>query len=158
MKCVFSISGFFAGDGAFSLSIKAASTDAKFAGLKFIITQHINNFYLLQSFILFLGLKDNNILNPSLNKNSQDISVAGNKNFINIILPFFELYPLYGIKSIQFITKQSLVILMSNNNHRLIDQPGQPWDPLVKSEIERVWLYDKIYLNGSCLPNSSSFS
>jgi len=68
--------------------------------------------------------------------------VARNNNVVGIILPFFELYPLYGIKSIQLIKIKHILTLMSYNNHRLMEKPGQPWNPLIKSEIKRIWLYD----------------
>lgn len=88
------ISGFTVGDGCFSFS---QSTGKTFGSFYFSIGQHRNNSLLLKSFLPLLGLNDNSLYTYN---NLSKINISSRNTIVNCIFPFFDNYPLYGIKDI----------------------------------------------------------
>lgn len=86
------ISGFFAGDGHFSMVSKIDSPN--FGKITFGFGQHVNNKQLIESFLNFF-----NAHNISLSLDQKKVLrlyITDRSFLIDYILPFFEQYPIYG--------------------------------------------------------------
>jgi len=136
------ISGFTIGDGHFSLRKNSSNVKNQvFGSLSYGITQHIDNTYLLRSILLTLGLNNVNIHKKS--SNSIQINISDRDTIRNVIIPFFELYPLYGMKLIAFTKIKDIINLLDNNsiNGRV------KWTPQLKEEILKIWDNNSSILN-----------
>jgi len=136
------ISGFTIGDGYFSLR-KNSSNHLKtvFGSLSYGITQHIDNTNLLNSILLTLALNSAKIHKKSLD--SIQINISDRAILNNIIVPFFDLYPLYGMKLIDFLKVKDILKLLNDNsiNGRV------KWTSELKEEILRIWGNNTSILN-----------
>jgi hypothetical protein len=112
------ISGFTIGDGYFSLRKNSSNSKVQvFGSLSYGITQHIDNTYLLTSFLLALGLND-----VKIHKKTSDtvqINISDRNTIRNVIVPFFDLYPLYGMKLIYFMKVKDILSLLDSNSINL---------------------------------------
>lgn len=136
------ISGFTIGDGHFSLRTNSSNIKNKvFGSLSFGITQHIDNTDLLQSILLALDLKD-----AKIHKKTSDtiqINISSRDNIRDIIIPFFDLYPLYGMKLVAFNKLKLILRLIDENsiNKRV------RWTSELKEEILKIWCDNSYILN-----------
>lgn len=96
------ISGFVQADGTFGLNYTKAPR--MILGYtcqpQFRITQHKRDFFILTKIIKELDC--GNIVKPSINRNEYNVSVSNLKDLIEIIIPFFNHYPLYGAKLLDY--------------------------------------------------------
>lgn len=91
------ISGFTAGDGGFSIGIRQGTGQIYF---RFHIAQHSRDILLMNLFIRFFGCGNVNI--RSKDKRC-DFYVQDFSKICDTIIPHFDTYPLYNIKSLDFI-------------------------------------------------------
>jgi LAGLIDADG endonuclease len=110
------ISGFTSGDGCFhvSLSKTSFSKTGYRVGLRFQLTQHNRDYELLKSLIGYLrcGRVEENLKLSICNY------VVNNFNDItNIIIPFFDKYPIQGVKSLDFIDFKKIANFMKEKDH-----------------------------------------
>lgn len=136
------ISGFTIGDGHFSLRKNSSNSKTKvFGSLSFGITQHIDNTFLLRSFLLALGL--NNVKIHKKTSDTVQINISDRNIIRNVIIPFFELNPLYGVKLIYFMKVKDVLHLLDSNsiNGRV------KWTPELKKEILLIWDNNTSILN-----------
>lgn len=99
------ISGFIAGDGSLSLITEhySGSSD-RFGQIGLFVYQHVNNKLLLESFVPFFESSlsvQGRVLAHGPSK--VRINIMNLDVFLKVIIPFFELYPLYGVKSITLL-------------------------------------------------------
>ena len=97
----FWLSGFTDGDGCFRINVRKSAAH-KFGvciNLGFILTQHIRDLVLIQSLVGYLNCGGSSIATNSL---SCEYHVYCTTDILNIILPFFNKYPLQGIKRLDF--------------------------------------------------------
>lgn len=90
------ISGFFAGDG--SLSMVSDLNSPYFGNLYFSFGQHFNNLLLLQSFAPFFNLSSAPI-HKKKKTSIIEFRITDRQLLSNNMIPFFNLYPLYGVKT-----------------------------------------------------------
>jgi len=106
--------GFVDAEGCFYISIFKSSTSklGEAVKLSFIITQHIRDEYLMKSLIEYLGCG-----NVNLNRNTFDFKVTKFSSLNDIIIPFFEKYPLHGVKAKDFEDFSKTAKLVQNKTH-----------------------------------------
>lgn len=136
------ISGFTVGDGHFSL--RTNSTNVKnqvFGSLTYGITQHIGNTYLLESILLAFNLENVNIHKKTFD--TIQINISNRDMIREFIIPFFNLYPLYGMKLIAFSKIKDIILLLDHNsiNGRV------KWSPELKDQILNIWTNTLSVLN-----------
>ena len=83
--------------------------------LKFKITQHSRDEQLLQRLISYLGC--GNYYNSHLNKEWGDFIVSGFSDITELIIPFLDKYPIFGIKSFDFHDFKQVAGLMKSKSH-----------------------------------------
>jgi len=128
------ISGFSIGDGHFSLRKNSANIKNQvFGSLSYGVTQHVDNTYLLKSILLALDLNNINIHKKALG--TIQINISDSATIRNTIIPFFDKYPLYGMKLIAFLKIKDILKLLDDNsiNGRV------KWTPELKEEILKIW-------------------
>ena len=107
--------GFVDAEGCFSISIFKSQTSkiGEATKLSFILTQSVRDEDLMKSLIKYLGCG-----NISLdNRGTIDFKVTKFSNIRDIILPFFDKYPLQGNKKIDYYDFSKVVKLMENKTH-----------------------------------------
>ena len=110
------LSGFTDGDGCFRINIRKSAAH-KFGvsiNLGFILTQHIRDLTLIQSLVGYLNCGGHSIATNSL---SCEYHVYRTTDIINIILPFFQKYPLMGVKRLDFEDFVKAAQIIENKEH-----------------------------------------
>ena len=109
------LAGFTSGVGSFSISILKSSTCKKDRTvIKFQIAQHSRDTKLMKILIPTLGcgkIKQNYI------KSAVDFWVTSYRDIADNIIPFFDLYPIKGVKASDFSDFRKVAILMSKKAH-----------------------------------------
>jgi hypothetical protein len=118
-KCIpdsFWLSGFTDGDGCFRIKTRksAAHKFGVSVNLGFILTQHIRDLALIQSLVSYLNCGGHSIATDSL---SCEFHVYRTADILNIILPFFEKYPLQGVKRQDFADFVLAAKIIQNKDH-----------------------------------------
>jgi len=91
------LAGFVSGDGCFYVKISKASTTIGYSvELRFQVTQHSRDAELLKSLVSYLNC--GNCYLPS-NYNFADFIVRKTSDILNNIIPFFNKYPIQGVKA-----------------------------------------------------------
>lgn len=107
------ISGFVSGDGSFSVIVPR--NKVKFSvKLRFRITQHIKDIKLMETIVKHLGA---GTVYKYTSQPAVYIDISDFKSITNIIIPFFEKYPIYGVKLNDFLDLCSIQKLMKENSH-----------------------------------------
>lgn len=107
------ITGFVEAEGCFSISVKKSNTyKIGFqTQLSFSIVQHSRDKILMENFISYFNC-------GSLYENTEHVTYAISKlSLQEIIIPFFQKYPLQGYKSFDYDRFCKTVILMKNKTH-----------------------------------------
>ena len=126
------ISGFLAGDGYLSLISKIDSPS--FGRMKIGFTQHQNNYLLLQSIKDYFNI--NNLVISKVNEKAISLNCGSEDTIYNILLPFFEKYPIYGIKAITLIKLFKIKnLILSLRGSRKTTK----WTPELRSQIINIW-------------------
>jgi hypothetical protein len=126
-------SGFVTGDGCFSLIVKNDSPH--FGRAYFAIDQATTNRPLLESMLPLLGLPG-----QTLRPNGPDnlrISTQNRATIIEVILPFFEKYPLYGAKRIALMKLTAVLGLIESSIPK--DSKQLRWTPELKAKVKAIW-------------------
>lgn len=114
------ISGFTSGDGCFhvSLSNSYLTKTGIRVGLRFQLAQHSRDNKLMKSFITYFGCGK---VEENL-KTSMSYFVVNKFNDITeIIIPFFDKYPIHGVKSLDYINFKQIATLMKEKKHLSIE-------------------------------------
>ena len=108
--------GFTNGDGCFFVYVVNSSTTklGETVRIKFQITQHIRDVELMKSFITFFQCVRIDSVSEYLWIN---FTVTKFKDITEKIIPFFEKYPLQGVKTLDFLYFKEITILMKNKAH-----------------------------------------
>ena len=110
------LSGFTDGDGCFRINVRKSPAH-KYGvsiNLGFILTQHIRDLTLIQSLVGYLNCGGHSIATNSL---SCEYHVYRTTDIINIILPFFQKYPLMGVKRLDFEDFVKAAQIIENKEH-----------------------------------------
>ena len=105
------LSGFTSGEGCFFIDIYKSSTSRlrEAVKLKFKISQHIRDGLLIKSLVTYLGCG-----NYYFHAGAGDIVVQKYSD----IIPFFNKYPILGVKQKDFLDFKQVVELMKSNAHK----------------------------------------
>lgn len=108
------LAGFVSGEGCFMVIVRKANNYAVGfqISLSFVVTQHVRDELLLQKFIEYFGC---GILYRK--KEVFEYRVTKLSDFVEKILPFFEKYPILGIKSLDYQDFCKVVRLMQTQAH-----------------------------------------
>lgn len=107
------ISGFTAGDGCFSVSLlKSKARLGETSWIRFILTQHNRDYNLMNSLLQYFGC-------GTLNKDSKATYLVVQKisDIIEIIIPFFDKYPIIGVKAKDYEDFKEVAQLMKSKAH-----------------------------------------
>lgn len=107
------ISGFVNGEGCFLLVLKKSLKGGS-VGFRFLVTQHIRDAELLKSLVDYLGCGKYRI--RSQRPIYGDYIATKLDDIKYKIIPFFDKYPLKGIKSCDFRDFKKVFLLKENNN------------------------------------------
>ena len=126
------VSGFVSGEGCFTIGIKKESKAilGETSWLRFMLTQHNRDTDLIKSFVNFF--KCDKINEASLKRgDAVYFTVQNLSDLINIIIPFFDKYPIRGVKVKDFKDLKRVAELMSYKKH-LTKKPGVFFDQILK--------------------------
>jgi len=112
------ISGFVSGEGNFDAGIrKATNTRKERVYLRFRITQHERDLKLMELLIKYFGA--GRIECDKRLKHSVVTLVIGNFSDIsNKIIPFFDQYPIFGVKYLDYLDWANIANIMILGNHK----------------------------------------
>jgi len=115
------LSGFASGDGCFLIknqNISSYKTRVKI-GLKFQITQHSRDDQLMKSLVSYLGCGRYEARSP----HSVAVATAGDyvvtrfSDHIEKIIPFFDQYPILGVKGLDYADFKKVAEIMKTGGH-----------------------------------------
>lgn len=102
------VSGFVAGDGGFSISIRKNQVE-----FRFHVAQHSRDFDLLKLFISFFN-SGNVYLRSNVSTPRCDFILQNSEKILNNVIPHFDKYPLENVKQLDYVDfKQALLIVKS---------------------------------------------
>lgn len=110
------VAGFVAGEGCFFIKTSKSKTHklGVSVGLNFLVVQNIRDSDLLESFVHFFGCGSFTVAERS----SIGMFVVRNVSHItDIIIPFFEMYPILGTKSKDFEAFKEASLLIKSKAH-----------------------------------------
>lgn len=117
IKNPFWLTGFTDGEGSFMVSMsKVNNTLKERIQLEFKLTQHSRDIELMKYIALYL-----NCGNAYENRNAIDYRVVKLSDIIEKIIPFFQTYPLLGIKYLDFSDFVKLANLLNEKEHLTIE-------------------------------------
>lgn len=118
------ISGFVSGDSTFCVSIEKSSENKLGHRVRLIFGTclHIRDRELLIGIANYFNILNNNLMASkyiydSKPRETSVLQIKNNTNIINKIIPFFDQYPILGIKSLDFSEFKKVAELMTNKEH-----------------------------------------
>ena len=117
------ISGFSEGEGCFYISIFESKTikSGLQVQLSYIITQHTRDSELMKSLIRHLNCgRSQGPISPTEGKCVKFI-VTKIAEINNNIIPFFDKYPLHGVKKLDYVDFKRAATILENKGHLTID-------------------------------------
>jgi hypothetical protein len=127
------LAGFASGDGCFLIKIVKSSSHKARVQLRFTITQHSREAELLKSLVNYLGC---GVYYPRSGQNAGDFIVERYSCIIEKIIPFFEKYPIMGVKALDYANFKTAVEIMQNKGH--LTQPGLEEICKIKAEMNTL--------------------
>jgi hypothetical protein len=111
------ISGFSQADSSFGLNCtRVVSTKLGWTFQpQFRVTQHERDLVVLKRMLLTLGC--GGLVKPSIGRDRYNFSVSNRKDLINIIIPHFKKYPIYGAKLLDFKDFVKGLDIIRNKEH-----------------------------------------
>jgi LAGLIDADG endonuclease len=135
----FWIAGFTSGDGSFAINLNTYKNNLnlKLASLEY--TYHLNakDADVLRGIIDFFNLKNKLVILNNIN--SVYIHIRKFEDLYNIIIPFFENYPVQGLKHLDFLDFKKAAKLIKDKNHLTLE--GYSEILKIKSNMNqnRIW-------------------
>lgn len=133
------ISGFTSGEGCFMVRVRKSSTSA--TGYKveliFQITQHSRDEILIKNIIDYLDCGKYRVRKGDL---AGDFIVYKFSDLIKKIIPFFEKYPIMGVKQLEFKDFKSVTNIMQNKEH--LTKKGVNQIIKIQSNMNTKRIYD----------------
>jgi hypothetical protein len=124
----FWVAGFISGDGSFHLNIKKSNTNInQRVSLRFSSNLNIRDAEVLKGLVAYFNTYNKKVmLNPKnqyIYKSNNTVSLAITKisELIEVIIPFFEKYPIQGLKSLDFSDFKKVAIMISAKEHLNIE-------------------------------------
>jgi len=135
----FWVSGFTSGDGSFHLNIKKTSNRVSRVSVRYSINLNIKDIEVLKDLASYFNSlkKPNDLVNKlflvpplgsthlrkKVNISNKTVSFQVTKisDLIEVIIPFFEKYPIQGVKSLDFLEFKKVAILIRDKKHLSIE-------------------------------------
>lgn len=105
----FWLAGFTSGEGCFMINITK-----KYVQLVFSINQHIRDKELMENLISYLGC---GTFRARVNKDHAEFRVTKSENLTGIIIPFFNKYPIVGVKALDFVDWCKAANIVKDKSH-----------------------------------------
>lgn len=118
------VAGFTSGDGSFG--VKTASSTTNKVGsrvqLRFAIGLNIREMELIKGLAAFFNLnKEANDKYVYITNDSVHLQLVRQSDILDIIIPFFEKYPIEGIKALDFSDFKQVADLLKNKEHLILE-------------------------------------
>lgn len=127
------ISGFASAEGCFFIDITRAETRIGFSvQMKFYITQHSRDAQLLKGLVQYFNCGS---YVPVLDKNIGYFIVSKFSDIIDVIIPFFDQYPILGVKAKDFQDFKRVALIMKSKDH--LSQEGLEQIRLIKAGMNK---------------------
>nr|YP_010714096.1 LAGLIDADG homing endonuclease [Fuscoporia gilva]WDD39659.1 LAGLIDADG homing endonuclease [Fuscoporia gilva] len=127
----FWVAGFTSGDGSFHLNIKKSNSNLSHrVSLRFSINLNIRDAEVLKGLVTYFNTYTNNEVKVMLNQKNKYVSKSNNtvslaitktSELIEVLIPFFENYPIQGLKSLDFADFKKVAIMISAKEHLTIE-------------------------------------
>lgn len=98
----FWLSGFINGDGSFHIVFRNTGSVFLPRSDRFSVHLHIRDLEVLKGISSYFKEKDKLSKKIVLTKNSANLQITKYSDIVNIIIPFFNSYPILGMKSLDF--------------------------------------------------------
>jgi len=105
------LAGFTSGDGCFSINI---TNSKKYIQFVFSINQHIRDKELIEKLSSYLGC---GTCRARVNNDDTELRVTKFEHLTGIIIPFFNKYPIVGVKALDFADWCKAAELVKNKSH-----------------------------------------
>lgn len=113
------ISGFVSGEGTFDIKIYNSKTNTGYAvQLRFRIPQHERDTKLIEVLSNYFGSA---VIEKHTKFPAVTLVIVKFSHIVEKVIPFFEMYPLVGIKQNDFLDWCKVAKLMSNKSHLTIE-------------------------------------
>lgn len=113
------ISGFVSGEGNFDVRISPSSNKVGHrVQMRFIISQHERDLKLMELIIKFFGTGS---LYKYNGKSAVSLTIVNTSDIINIIIPFFNKYPLVGVKLLDYQDWCEISQLIKDGSHLTVE-------------------------------------
>ncbi len=120
---LFWISGFISGEGSFQIITRSKDTSATSYArendfrtfLRFAVNLHIREEEVIKA--LALNFKRPEDKNVYLSEKSVILQITKISDIINIVIPFFDKYPVFGIKSLDFADFKKVAFMIKSKEH-----------------------------------------
>ena len=111
--------GFSSGESCFHVQIYKSKTKIGFAvRLRFTVVQHIRDIHLIERFKNFVGC--GSILRKTA-ENKVEFTVTKLSDIVDIIIPLFSKYPVYGMKALDFADFCKVSEIVKNKEHLTVE-------------------------------------
>lgn len=126
------VAGFVSGEGCFFVKTSKSKTHKLGISvtLNFFVVQNVRDTYLLESFVQFFGCGSFSIVEKS---GVGTFAVRNFSHIIDIIIPFFEQYPILGVKVKDFEDFKGASLLIKSKSH--LTKEGLEKIILIKSRM-----------------------
>nr|QBM09695.1 hypothetical protein [Dactylella sp.] len=126
------LAGFVSAEGCFFIKQSKSKTHKLGVGvsLRFLVVQNIRDDYLLKNLIQFLGCGQYNAKEKS---GIGTFDVTKFSHIVNIIIPLFDEYPIWGVKAKDFYDFKEASVIIKSKEHLI--QKGLNKVLLIKSRM-----------------------
>ena len=147
----FWVTGFTSGDGSFHLNIKKSDTNISHrVSLRFSINLNIRDAEVLKGLVTYFNTwnKSSNEVKVRHNQENQHVSKFNNtvslaitktSELIEIIIPFFEKYPIQGLKSLDFADFKKVAMMIGAKEHLTIEGLNRILEIKLNMNKHRKW-------------------
>lgn len=125
----FWLSGFISGDGSFHIVFRSTAVNAP-VFLRFSVHLHIRDLEVLKGIKTYFKEKEISNKKITLTKNSANLQITKYSDICNIIIPFFNEYPILGMKSLDFEDFKKV--------SQIIETKEYLTKPLIYNEIVKI--------------------
>lgn len=145
------IAGFTSGDGSFHLNIKKSDNPViNSVSLRFSINLNIRDAEVLKGLIIYFNTlnKTNPVVKGELNQETKYVYKSNNtvsleitkiSELIEIIIPFFEMYRIEGVKKLDFADFKKVAMMISAKEHLTIEGFNRILEIKLSMNQHREW-------------------
>jgi hypothetical protein len=145
------LAGFTSGDGSFHLNLKKSDTNvSQRVSLRFSINLNIRDAEVLKGLVIYFNTLNKKstvvkgMLNPknqyvSKSENTVSLAITKTSELIEVIIPFFEKYPIQGVKSLDFADFKKVAMMIGAKEHLTIEGLNRILEIKLNMNKHREW-------------------